>query len=144
MAAQLGRLLLIKRSNGDDPETFTTICGITTKTLSINHAEIDVTAFNCAAPGGPLEKATLDGVRTIGLSGSARFEDTTQHAAFADRAAGVDGTPRDRFQVIIPGWKSIEAEFMISEFSFDGPQEEALTSSFTMSASGVVTFSALA
>lgn len=146
MAAQLGRTLLIKRTNGDadpGPETFATICGITTKTLTVNYAEIDVTAFNCTDPGGPLEKATLDGIRTISLSGTARFYDTDQHRALADRATGVDGSPRDRFQVIIPGWKSVTAEFMFSDFSFDGPQEESLTSSFTMTASGPVTFAAL-
>lgn len=143
MSEQLGREFLIKRSNGDDPETFESICALTAKTFAINHAEIETTTADCDDPSGPLEKSSLDGIRTISLSGTAYFKDTDQHRALADRAAGVDGSPRDRFQVIIPGWKSVTAEFMISEASFDGPHDGVLEASFSLTASGPVTFAAL-
>lgn len=44
MAAQNGRRIRIALSNGDSPETFTTIAGCVEKTITLNNGEIDITS----------------------------------------------------------------------------------------------------
>ncbi|HHX89260.1 MAG TPA: phage major tail protein, TP901-1 family, partial [Paracoccus sp.] len=63
MAKQKGRLMLVKIGDGESSEAFTTLCGLRSKTMTINNSEIDVTTADCTTPGGPLWTEILDGAK---------------------------------------------------------------------------------
>ncbi|HBR41775.1 phage major tail protein, TP901-1 family [Sulfitobacter sp. UBA4523] len=144
MAKQKGRLLLIKIGDGAETEAFTTLCGIQSKTLTVNNNNFDVTTMDCTAPGGQLWQEVMTGMRSLATSGNGIFEGGTSLARFKAIAFGTDAADTadaiGNFQVIIPDFGTFEGAFHVDNVEFGGEQEGAVTYSFALASSGAPTF----
>lgn len=139
MAAQQGRDILLKRGNAASPEVFTTVAGITTKTISGANGTLDVTvddddgvrkllsgkyglAYTITASGVAKDDSTFDGLRTAFMAGT-----------------------HSNYQLVIPGSTAngtFEGAFAITSFEeTSGGSDEAYTFNITLESAGAVTFS---
>lgn len=140
MAKQKGRDFLLKIEVTPSSGTYTTLCGLTSKSLSINTEQIDVTTADCTTPGGVMWREILDGVKTIGISGTGFFEDSTQEA----RAVAVAmATPNSsNFQLLWPGLGTWTGPFFV-DVEGGGEVNGGVTMGVTLASSGTITFAAV-
>lgn len=137
MVAQNGRDLLIKIDmNGAG--LFETIAGLRATRISFNAESVDVTSLE--STGGWRELLAGAGVKSASISGSGVFKD----AETDERARQIffDGETPD-FQVIIPGFGTIEGPFLISSVDYAGSYNGEATYELAMSSAGALTFTAL-
>jgi TP901-1 family phage major tail protein len=140
MAKQLGRALLVKIGNGDESETFANLCGLNSKSLTINNSSIDVTTPDCTTPEGALWTATLAGLKNLSVSGDGFFEDSTAEARMNTVAMSADNAAN--MQVVVPDFGTYAGAFSISSLEFGGETEGGVTYSISLESNGVVTFTA--
>lgn len=140
MAKQQGRELLVKIRTSTGPDVFSTLCGLTTKALTINNNEIDVTTADCTTPGGILWTEVLGGAKRLSFSGNGFFEDSAPEAYLNTLAMATD--PRGVFQVIVPAFGTFQGTFFLSSTEYGGEQEGGVTYSLSLASSGAVTFTA--
>ena len=116
MTAKPGKDFLLKIGDGQSPETFTTVAGLRTRTLSLNAQSVDVT--HSESVGGWRELLAGAGVRQASASGAGVFLD--DDAASHIRDVFFAGTIR-HWQIIIPDFGTIEGAFLISNLDYGGP-----------------------
>ena len=138
MAKKKGRQLLIKLSDGQATPEFETLCALTTKTLTINNEEIDVTTADRDAPGGALWTEVLDGVKRVSFSGNGISKKENAEARLATVA--MSSPPVVAAQVIVPNFGAFEASFFIQSGDFGGDQTGGVTFSLSAGSTGAVTF----
>jgi len=140
MAKQLGRALLVKIGDGEASEAFTNLCGLNSKSLTINNSSIDVTTPDCTTPEGALWTATLAGLKNLSVSGDGFFEDSTAEARMNTVAMSADNAVN--MQVVVPDFGTYAGAFRISSLEFGGETEGGVTYSISLESNGVVTFTA--
>jgi TP901-1 family phage major tail protein len=140
MAKQLGRALLVKIGDGEVSETFSNLCGLNSKSLTINNSSIDVTTPDCTTPEGALWTETLSGLKNVGVSGDGYFEDSTSEARMNTVAMSADSSCN--FQVVVPDFGTYAGSFRISSLEFGGETEGGVTYSLSLESTGAVTFTA--
>lgn len=135
--AKLGRTFLLKISDG--AAAFTSLVGVTSKSLSINGERIDTTIPDAVNPEGPLWRTSLDGVKSIDFSGDGKMVPGVPLSVLVGVA--MSQTMTEEFQVIIPGLGTFEGLFSIKlDFGDDG----SVTFALTGESDGPVTFTAAA
>lgn len=148
MAKQKGRLLLVKIGDGNSPEDFNTLCGLTTKTMTVNNNTYDVTTADCTTPGGQLWQEVMTGMRSISVSGNGYFEDSTTEETLRAAAFGSGQSDTEdavaNFQIIIPDFGTFEGAFHIDSLEFGGEQENGVTYSISLSSTGYIGWTAAA
>jgi len=146
MAKQKGRALLLKIGDGESTEAFATLCGLTTKTLTINANTYDVTTPSCTTPGGQLWREVQTGMRQVAISGNGYFEDSTTEERLRSVMMGADqddaGDAIANFQVIIPDFGTFSGAFHVDSLEFGGEQENGVTYSLAITSSGAIAFAA--
>lgn len=142
MAKQLGRALLVKISDGATPDVFANLCGLNSKTLTLNNSLIDVTTPDCASPSGALFTESLNGVKNVSISGDGFFEDSVSELRMNTVAMSAD--PKTNFQVVVPAFGTYAGAFYIESLEFGGETEGGVTYSLTLASTGAVTFTAAA
>ena len=140
MAKQLGRALLVKIGDGEAGEAFTNLCGLNSKSLTINNSSIDVTTPDCTSPEGALFTATLNGLKNVAVSGDGFFEDSTAEARMNMVAMAADNACN--FQVVVPDFGTYAGAFRIASLDFGGETEGGVTYSLSLESNGAVTFTA--
>ena len=140
MAKQLGRALLVKIGDAADPEVFTNLCGLNSKSLTINNSSIDVTTPDCTTPEGALWTATLAGLKNLGLSGDGFFEDSVAEARMNTVAMAADNTVN--MEIVVPDFGTYSGAFRISSLEFGGETEGGVTYSVSLESNGTVAFAA--
>lgn len=140
MAKQLGRALLVKIGDGAGSETFANLCGLNSKSLTINNSSIDVTTPDCTTPEGALWTATLAGLKNVSVSGDGFFEDSTAEARMNSVAMANDNSCN--FQIIVPDFGTYAGSFRIASLEFGGETEGGVTYSLSLESNGAVTFTA--
>ena len=140
MAKQLGRALLVKIGDGQATETFANLCGLNSKSLTINNSSIDVTTPDCTTPAGALWTETLNGLKNVSVSGDGYFEDSTAEARMNSVAMGADNACN--FQIIVPDFGTYAGSFRIASLEFGGETEGGVTYSLSLESTGAVTFTA--
>lgn len=140
MAKQLGRALLVKIGDGEVAEAFSNLCGLNSKSLTINNSSIDVTTPDCTTPEGALWTATLAGLKNLSLSGDGFFEDSTAEARMNTVAMSADNAVN--MQVVVPDFGTYAGAFRISSLEFGGETEGGVTYSISLESNGAVTFTA--
>lgn len=139
MAKQKGRLLLIKiGDSAPSNEAFTVLCGLISKTLTINNSEIDVTTADCALPGGVLWTEVLAGAKRVSVSGNGLFKDETAEATLNTLA--MSENPAANFQIIVPAFGTFQGAFFVANVEYGGEKEGGVTYSLSLASSGPVTF----
>ena len=140
MAKQLGRALLVKIGDGEVSEAFANLCGLNSKSLTINNTAIDVTTPDCTAPEGALWTETLAGLKNVSVTGDGFFEDSTTEARMNTVAMGADN--KANFQVVVPDFGTYAGAFRITSLEFGGEAEGGVTYSLSLESTGVITFAA--
>jgi len=140
MAKQLGRALLVKIGDGEASETFSNLCGLNSKSLTINNSSIDVTTPDCTTPEGALWTETLAGLKNVSVSGDGFFEDSTAEARMNTVAMQNDNSCN--FQVVVPDFGTYAGAFRIASVEFGGETEGGVTYSLSLESTGTCTFTA--
>lgn len=140
MAKQLGRALLVKIGDGEVSETFSNLCGLNSKTLTINNTSIDVTTADCTTPEGTLWTETLAGLKNVSVSGDGFFEDSTTEARAHTVALQNDN--KANFEIVMPDFGTYAGAFRIASMEFGGETEGGVTYSLSLESTGAVTFTA--
>ncbi|MFC2967859.1 phage major tail protein, TP901-1 family [Acidimangrovimonas pyrenivorans] len=137
MSAQNGKDLLIKLDMTGGGQ-FETVAGLRASRLSFNAETVDVTSLE--SQGGWRELLSGAGVKSASISGSGVFKDaTTDERA---RQISFDGeTPA--FQVIIPGFGTVEGPFQITGVDYAGNHDGEATYELSLASAGALTFTAL-
>jgi TP901-1 family phage major tail protein len=136
MPVQRGRDLLIKLQGADNQ--FTTVGGIRTKRLALNSDTVDVTHAESAGRWRELLEGA--GMRRASISGSGVFKDQDSNRLL--RQIFFDGTIR-RYQIIVPGFGTIEGPFQISSLDYRGEHVAELTFEIALESAGELTFQSL-
>ncbi|GAB4539858.1 MAG: phage major tail protein, TP901-1 family [Parvularculaceae bacterium] len=136
MVAQKGRDVLLKIGDGGAPETFTTIGGLRTKSLSLNAATVDVT--HAESVGQWRELLAGAGARSASVSGAGVFRDDAADEAV--RSAFFNQTIAN-WQVIVPDFGTIEGPFQISNLDYAGAFDGEATVSLALESAGALSFS---
>jgi len=140
MAKQLGRALLVKIGDGEASEVFSNLCGLNSKSLTINNSSIDVTTPDCTSPEGALWTETLAGLKNVSVSGDGFFEDSTAEARMNTVAMAADNVAN--FQVVVPDFGTYAGAFRLTSVEYGGETEGGVTYSLSLESTGVVTFTA--
>ena len=140
MAKQLGRALLVKIGDAASPEVFSNLCGLNSKSLTINNSSIDVTTPDCTSPEGALFTETLGGLKNVAVSGDGFFEDSTAEARMNTVAMAADNSVN--MEVVVPDFGTYAGAFRISSLEFGGETEGGVTYSISLESNGAVTFTA--
>ena len=140
MAKQLGRALLVKIGDAASPEVFSNLCGLNSKSLTINNSSIDVTTPDCTTPEGALWTATLAGLKNLSLSGDGFFEDSVAEARMNTVAMAADNTVN--MEVVVPDFGTYSGAFRIASLEFGGETEGGVTYSVSLESNGTVGFAA--
>lgn len=139
MAAQKGSDLLIKVGDGASPEVFTALAGLRSKTLKFNTETVDVT--NQDSTGKWRELLEGAGIKSASVSGSGVFTDATADETI--RAAKFAGTIKN-YQIIIPGFGTVEGPFQISDLQYGGDHNKEVPVDLTLESAGEITWEAAA
>lgn len=140
MAKQLGRALLVKIGDGEVSEAFSNLCGLNSKSLTINNSSIDVTTPDCTAPEGALWTETLAGLKNVSVSGDGFFEDSAAEARMNTVAMAADNVAN--FQVVVPDFGTYAGAFRLTSVEYGGETEGGVTYSLSLESTGAVTFTA--
>lgn len=138
MAKQLGRALLVKIDDGTG--TKNNLCGLNSKSLTINNSSIDVTTPDCTTPEGALYTETLAGLKNVSVSGDGFFEDSTAEARMNTVAMAADNSTT--FEIVVPSFGTYSGTFRLTSLEFGGETEGGVTYSLSLESSGAVTFAA--
>lgn len=149
MAAQKGSALLIKIGDGGSPESFTTVGGLRSNSISLNDEAVDVTTMDSS---GHRELLAGGGVNSVSVSGSGVFTDaaseTTLKTAYFAQQNTSDGSSAQtaafkNFQVIVPDFGTFTGSFMIASLEYAGEYNGEVTYSVTLESAGYTTFAAV-
>ncbi|QIB32636.1 phage tail tube protein [Ancylobacter pratisalsi] len=141
MSLENARELYIKRSNGDSPETFSTVCGVRTRSLQMSNAQIDTTIPDCDDPSAPIVATAAPGRQTLTFSGDGLFVSSDSGVAVADDARLQRVT---NYQIRVVGYGVFEGPFMVADFELSGDMEEkmAFSATWVPTDAGTLTFTA--
>ena len=135
MTAQKGKDLLIKIADG---ATFVTVAGLRTNQLAFNAETVDVT--NAESAGRWRELLAGAGVRRASVSGSGVFRDEASDARL--RQTFFDGII-DAFQIVVPGFGTIEGLFQITSLEYRGDHAGEVTFEMAFESAGALVFVAM-
>jgi TP901-1 family phage major tail protein len=141
MVKQVGRAMLVKIGDGAGSEAFTPLCGLNSKTITINRNSIDATTADCTTPGGALWRETLAGLQSIDISGDGIFEDEASETRLHDIAfSAADNSVN--LEIVVPDFGTYAGAFRPNNLEFSGETEGSLTFSVSFESTGAVTFTA--
>ena len=136
MTAQKGKDLLVKLDAGGEG-TFVTVAGLRARTLAFNARAVDVTHAESA--GQWRELLAGAGVRTASISGRGIFRDATSDADM--RQVFFDAAIRN-WQVIIPGFGTVQGAFQITALEYAGEHDGEVTFDLSLESAGALSFTA--
>ncbi|GJL92776.1 phage major tail protein, TP901-1 family [Hyphococcus sp.] len=137
MTAQRGKDLLLKLGDAEEAESFAVIGGLRTKTLSLNAQIVDVT--HSQSSGGWRELLAGAGVRQASVSGAGVF--LNDAAAEQVRAVFFASELRN-WQIIVPGFGTIEGAFVIANLDYAGEHDREASMSLALESAGALIFTA--
>ena len=130
-----GKDILLKIGDGATPETFATLAGLRTKTLSLNAETVDVT--HSESEGRWRELLAGAGVRAASVAGAGVF--LNDASAEEARAIFFAGAIR-RWRIIVPGLGEIEGPFQIANLDYSGEHDGEAAFSLALASAGALTF----
>lgn len=137
MAVQNGKDLLVKLDLTGDGN-FQTIAGLRATRISFNAETVDVTSLE--SEGGWRELLGGAGVRSASITGSGVFRD----AATDERARAIFfNSEVPDFQVIVPGFGTVEGPFQVTSLEYAGNYNGEATYELSLASAGALTFTAL-
>lgn len=140
MAAQKGSALLLKigatASGAASSDTYTTVGGLRSTSISLNQETVDITNKDSANAREMLADA---GVESVSISGSGVFTDVASEETLRAAFAGAD---IPNFEVILPNFGTYQGKFQIASLEYSGEYNGEMTYSVTLESSGAVAYTA--
>lgn len=141
MAKQNPDLMFLKLGDGQEPETFATLCGLNSRNLTIDGETIDVTTVDCTGSENKLFREMMAGISQMSFSGSGFFESKAQTTILVN--SKLTGTAVLNYQVIVPGLGEFEGPFIIDSLGIAGELNGGgVTMEVALSSAGTITFTA--
>lgn len=138
MAAQKGSALLLKigadASAAASADTYTTVGGLRSTSISLNQETVDVTTMDSSNARELLADA---GVETVSISGSGVFTDAASESTLRTAFGGAN---IPNFEIIIPDFGTYQGKFQIASLEYSGEYNGEVTYSVTLESSGSVAF----
>lgn len=134
MAAQKGSAMLMKVGNGGSPESFATIAGLRSTSLTVNNESVDVTNKDSSNNRTLLATA---GVQSISVSGSGVFTDGSSEATIKTNALA---DTIDNYQFLVPDFGTFTGAFQITSLEYAGEFNGEVTYSMSFESGGAITF----
>ena len=135
MAGQKGRDVLIRISDGGDPEAFVTLAGIRTSEIELNQRGVDATSAD--SEGGWRELLAGTGVRSLRVRGRGVFKD----AASDERMREVFFSGEiSRWELIVPGLGALTGPLQIAELTWGGDHDGEAVFSVQLQSAGAISF----
>jgi TP901-1 family phage major tail protein len=138
MAAQAGKDILLKISDGAATPTFVSVAGLRARTISLNAKTIDATDSDSA--GRWRELLAGAGVRSVAVSGSGVFRDAASDAqvrqSFFDQSARA-------WRLVLPDFGQLEGPFIVAALEYAGEHDGEAAFAISLASAGAVTFAAL-
>lgn len=131
MAGQRGRDVLLKISDGGEPETFTTLAGIRSSELELNQQPVDATSAE--SPDGWRELLARAGLKTMRVRGRGLFKDAASDTRM--RSVFLAGAIT-RWQLIVPGLGSFTGPFQIVQLVWGGAHDGEVTMTVELQSAG--------
>lgn len=138
MAAQAGKDILLKISDGAPTPSFVSVAGLRARTISLNAKTIDATDSD--STGRWRELLAGAGVRTVAVSGSGVFRDAASDAQV--RQSFFDQSART-WRLIVPDFGQLEGPFLVAALEYAGDHEGEATFAISLASAGAVTFTAI-
>lgn len=139
MAAQKGSALLLKigatASGSAASDTYTTIGGLRSTSISLNQETVDVTTKDSANARELLADA---GVESVSISGSGVFTDVASEQTLQGAFGGAN---IPNFEIVLPDLGTYQGKFQITTLEYAGEYNGEMTYSITLESSGAVAFS---
>lgn len=138
MAAKRGSTLLIKRGDGATPtEAFTTVGALRNGNITFDGNPIDVTTADDVDGNNEIWSSFITGVKSLSISGDgvAKAIEPIQ-SIYEDFAQGTIGN----YEIVVPFVGTWTVPFVITNISFEGPYDGALTFSLSAQSAGAPTF----
>jgi len=139
MTKQLGRAMLLS-IDASDGLSYLPLCGLNSKSLTVNNSSIDVTTPDCTTPGGVMWQAVLDGVKSVSVSGDGIFVD--EAAELQLNTVAMASPPEDEFTILVPDFGTFEGVFFVESLEYGGESTGGQTFSLSLASNGAVTFTA--
>lgn len=137
MPAQRGSNLLISRGDGGGPEVFTAVGALKNASINFNGNPIDVTTRDDVDVNNEIWQTFITGPKSGTISGDGLSKDIgVVQDMYNDFATGAI----TNYQVLEPNVGTWEAPFIVSDMSYDGPYDEALSFNVTLQLAGAPTF----
>jgi len=138
MAAESGRGFLVKIGDGGDPESFSTVAGMRSTSLTINSETVDITNKDSQ---GWRELLSGAGLRRMSVSGSGVFTDSQAEARLRTKAlAGAIAN----YRIVFDNGDSFTGAFQVTTLDYSGDHNGERTYTLGLDSSGVVDFQAAA
>ena len=139
MAGQRGRDVLIRISDGGDPESFVTLAGIRASELDLNQQPVDATSAD--SPDGWRELLAGAGLKSMRVRGRGLFKDAASDTRM--RSVFFAGEMA-RWQLIVPGLGSFTGAFQIAQLNWSGSHDGEATFAVELQSAGALVFGAAA
>lgn len=134
-----GRDLLIKKEDTPGSNTWTTIAGMRTTSMSINNAQVDVTDKE-GAPWRQLLGSA--GIKTMSLTAAGVLKDTTVTRALQAAVMATDGTDVLNFQLISGFGDKWQGSFQVAGIDRAGDVKGEETYNLKLESAGTITYTA--
>lgn len=138
MALQKGQDLLLRLSNGGQPETFVTVAGIRSRELVLTARPVDATSAE--SPGGWRELLVAASPRSARIEGRGLFVDAASDARI--RGLFFSGQPA-RWQIVLPEQGALCGLMQITALSWSGVHDGVAAFAITLESAGALVFEAL-
>ncbi|MGB0261769.1 MAG: phage major tail protein, TP901-1 family [Henriciella sp.] len=135
MMGRKGRDILLKISDGKDPENFVTLAGIRSREISLNARPVDVT--NADSPDGWRELLVGAAVKSVRIAGRGVFKDADSDQRM--RAVFLSGADA-RWQLVLPGAGHITGAMQITALGWGGAHDGEASFSLEIESAGPMVF----
>lgn len=135
MAAQDGKSFLLYVGDAGSPQSFVLVGGFQSNQLTINEELVDIT--NKSSTGKWRELGRF-GIKTASISGDGVFIDSAGEETV--RGSIMTETTIRNYQIVFPDFGTFEGEFLITNLTYNGPQNAAITYSISLESNGQLDF----
>lgn len=136
MAAEKGRLFILKVGDGLTVETFTTLVG-RSNSLAINNELVDVTD---KSSNGSKELLDGEGVTAFSMSASGVFKNSATEILVQGYATAKS---IQNYEIIFENGSKYSGPFIVSSLEFAGEYNGETTYSLSLEGAGAITFTAV-
>ena len=135
MAAQLGHLLLLKVGDGTTVESFTTVAGLRSTSMTVNKETVDVTTKDDTSKYRQLLAGA--GTKSVTISGAGVFTDAASEETI--RINAFDNLIIN-YQITFPNGDDLKGAFQITSYERAGEFNGEETFTITLESAGDLTF----